>query len=92
MSLVKLGRDTFAQTYHDHFEKDFSLKSLESYLKLTFNPSSQSAELNDPSSAFLVIEDAKSKDLVAYAKISKTTHEFGLSLGEGLCIERIYVI
>lgn len=87
--LVDLGRSTFYDTYLDHFKKDFDLKAMDAYLKVTFSEGAQLKEMEDPSSTFFLAE--LDREVIGYCKTSDLRPSVNSPAGKGFAIARIYI-
>ena len=90
-SLSELGKGTFAATYREHFERDFSLVALDTYLHQTFAPTAIQKELNEIGCQFFIAENQEGFP-VGYMKVGTTPAPLFVPGNRRLCLERIYLV
>lgn len=56
-------------TFRDTFAGDNTPQDMERYVAEAFTPQRQAAEIADPSGAMLLVDEAESGDLLAYARL-----------------------
>lgn len=84
--LARMGR----QTFHETYAADVSAEDMATFLRASFGPGKQAAELADPSTFFLIAEDGNTP--VGYAKFQAGEPPTGTVPSSAIELARIYVL
>jgi GNAT superfamily N-acetyltransferase len=91
-ALSQIGSETFIDTYRDHFDRDFSLEALDTYVNTTFSGKKILNDLKNPNVIYFLVTVNDDPKCVAYAKLVSMEPSIQLEIRPTLNLQQIYVV